>query len=112
MSITFNSSNSPSLSPSPPDNAKKKIKTVANLLNLNSVCIDQAFGFYKMALNRRLTHGRKNSHVIAACVYMVCRLELTPHILLDLSDIMSVNVYSLGQTYLRLTSALSIKVLT
>ena len=63
-----------------------------------------------MALNRRLTHGRKNSHVIAACVYMVCRLELTPHILLDLSDIMSVNVYSLGQTYLRLTSALSIKV--
>ena len=41
---------------------------------------------------------------------MVCRLELTPHILLDLSDIMSVNVYSLGQTYLRLTSALSIKV--
>lgn len=63
-----------------------------------------------MALNRRLTHGRKNSHVIAACVYMVCRLEFTPHILLDLSDVMQVNVYDLGKTYLKLSSMLCLKI--
>jgi transcription factor IIIB subunit 2 len=63
-----------------------------------------------MALNRRLTHGRKNSHVIAACVYMTCRLELTPHILLDLSDVMQVNVYELGRTYLKLSSILCINI--
>lgn len=92
------------------ENAKRKIKTVGNQLNLNSFCIDQAFSFYKMALNRRLTHGRKNSHVIAACVYMTCRLELTPHILLDLSDVMQVNVYELGRTYLKLSSTLCINI--
>jgi len=34
-----------------------------------------------MALQRQLTRGRKNTHVVAACVYMTCRTEGTPRIL-------------------------------
>lgn len=41
---------------------------------------------------------------------MVCRLELTPHILLDLSDVMQVNVYDLGKTYLKLSSILCLNI--
>jgi len=48
---------------------------------LNQHCIDTAFNFYKMALQRQLTRGRKNTHVVAACVYMTCRTEGTPRIL-------------------------------
>lgn len=89
-------------------NARQNIQTLASKLNLNPRCVDQAFGFYKVALSRQLTKGRKSTHVIAACVYMVCRKEETPHMLLDLSDILQISVYELGKTYLKLSSALCI----
>ena len=37
--------------------------------------------FYKMALNRQLTRGRKQAHNHAACVYITCRTEGTARIL-------------------------------
>ena len=33
----------------------------------------QAFYFFKLALSKHLTRGRKSTHVIAACVYITCR---------------------------------------
>lgn len=91
-------------------NAKRRIKTVCDQLRLNEHFIEMSFNFYKMALNRRLTHGRKHIHVIAACIYITCRSEGTPHMLLDLSDVSQVNVYELGRTYLKLTAALCITI--
>ncbi|KAG0414224.1 hypothetical protein HPB47_008652 [Ixodes persulcatus] len=61
--------------------ARRKIVQVAERLRLNQHCIDTAFNFYKMALTRHLTRGRRHSHVVAACIYMVCRIEGTPRIL-------------------------------
>ena len=52
-------------------------------LRLNQHCIDTAYNFFKMAVSRRLTRGRKTSHVVAACLYLVCRTEGTPRILAD-----------------------------
>ncbi|XP_054716876.1 transcription factor IIIB 90 kDa subunit-like [Uloborus diversus] len=89
-------------------NARRKIQDLCSKLNLNPRCVDTAFGFYKVALSRQLTRGRKSTHVVAACVYMVCRKEETPHMLLDLSDLLQVSVYELGKTYLKLSSALCI----
>ena len=91
-------------------NAKRRIKTVCDQLRLNEHFIDMAFNFYKMALSRRLTQGRKHIHVVAACIYITCRSEGTSHMLLDLSDVCQVNVYELGRTYLRMTAALCITI--
>ncbi|XP_074594815.1 brf RNA polymerase III subunit [Brevipalpus obovatus] len=88
------------------DRAKRRIREVGTSLNLNNYNIEVAFNFYKMALNKRLTCGRKNNHVIAACIYIACRLKQTDIMLLDLSDRVQVNVYELGRTYLKLASAL------
>uniref|UniRef100_A0A672FY21 Transcription factor IIIB 90 kDa subunit n=1 Tax=Salarias fasciatus TaxID=181472 RepID=A0A672FY21_SALFA len=84
------------------------ITTVGHQLQMSQHCLDTAFNFYKMALTRRLTSGRKAAHVIAACIYMVCRTEGTPHMLLDLSDLLQVNVYILGRTFLVLARELCI----
>lgn len=92
------------------ERARRRIKGVGSSLSLNNHCIDMAFNFYKMALSKRLTCGRKNNHVIAACVYITCRLEGTSHMLLDLSDLMQVNVYELGRAYLKLSCALCINI--
>lgn len=34
-----------------------------------------------MVVSKHLTRGRKTEHVIAACLYLVCRTEGTPRIL-------------------------------
>ncbi|KAM9708844.1 BRF1 general transcription factor IIIB subunit a [Menidia menidia] len=88
--------------------AKQHINTLGHQLQMNQHCLDTAFNFYKMALTKQLTRGRKASHVIAACIYMVCRTEGTPHMLLDLSDVLQVNVYVLGKTFLLLARELCI----
>ncbi|XP_021535563.1 transcription factor IIIB 90 kDa subunit isoform X3 [Neomonachus schauinslandi] len=61
-----------------------------------------------MAVSKHLTRGRKMAHVVAACLYLVCRTEGTPHMLLDLSDLLQVNVYVLGKTFLLLARELCI----
>ncbi|CAH1791724.1 unnamed protein product [Owenia fusiformis] len=91
-------------------NGKRKIQQLGGQLRLNSHCIDTAYNFFKMAVSRRLTRGRKTTHVVAACLYLVCRTEGTPHMLLDFSDQLQVNVYTLGRTYLQLSRELCINV--
>ncbi|KAM4723704.1 BRF1 general transcription factor IIIB subunit a [Anableps anableps] len=88
--------------------AKQHINTLGHQLQMNQHCLDTAFNFYKMALNKSLTRGRKSAHVMAACIYLVCRTEGTPHMLLDLSDILQVNVFVLGRTFLLLARELCI----
>lgn len=89
-------------------NAKRRISKLGNMMKLNQHCIDSAFTFFKMALNLNLTKGRKASLVDTACLYMVCRTEGTPHLLLDFSDVLQINVYALGRAFLRLSDALHI----
>ncbi|XP_004474980.2 transcription factor IIIB 90 kDa subunit isoform X1 [Dasypus novemcinctus] len=89
-------------------NGRRQIHHLGNQLQLNQHCLDTAFNFFKMAVGKHLTRGRRTAHVIAACLYLVCRTEGTPHMLLDLSDLLQVNVYVLGKTFLLLARELCI----
>lgn len=44
--------------------------------------------------------------VAATCVYIYCRQENKPYMLIDFSDQLSLNVYTLGATYLHLLRTL------
>ncbi|KAM4522087.1 transcription factor IIIB 90 kDa subunit-like [Odontesthes bonariensis] len=87
---------------------KRQILQLGSQLQLNQHCLDTAFNFFKLVVSKHLTRGRKTEHVIAACLYLVCRTEGTPHMLLDLSDLLQVNVYILGKTFLLLARELCI----
>ncbi|XP_029985031.1 transcription factor IIIB 90 kDa subunit-like [Sphaeramia orbicularis] len=87
---------------------KRQIQNLGSQLQLNQHCLDTAFNFFKMVVSKHLTRGRKTENVIAACLYLVCRTEGTPHMLLDLSDLLQVNVYILGKTFLLLARELCI----
>lgn len=91
-------------------NARKKIEALAHQHSLRRDRINMAFHFFKLALARHLTRGRKSTHVIAACVYITCRTEGTSHMLVDFSDVLQIDVYDLGRTYLRLSQALHINI--
>lgn len=83
--------------------ARKKIKALGQQLALRQDRIEMAFNFFRMALSRNLTRGRKSPLVIAACLYITCRTEGTSHMLIDFSEILQIDVYELGRTYLRLS---------
>ncbi|KAK9508679.1 hypothetical protein O3M35_006178 [Rhynocoris fuscipes] len=90
--------------------AKRAVSNLCQNLRLNQHCLDTAFNFYKMALSRHLTRGRKQSHLIAACVYITCRIEGTPHLLIDFSEVLQICAFELGRTYIKLSQALCINV--
>ena len=60
---------------------KRQIQQLGSQLQLNQHCLDTAFNFFKMVVSKHLTRGRKMAHIIAACLYLVCRTEGTPRIL-------------------------------
>ncbi|KAG8011570.1 Transcription factor IIIB 90 kDa subunit [Nibea albiflora] len=88
---------------------KRQIQQLGSQLQLNQHCLDTAFNFFKMVVSKHLTRGRKTEHVIAACLYLVCRTEGTPRILATSYTFRpSVNVYILGKTFLLLARELCI----
>lgn len=72
---------------------KRQIHHLGNQLQLNQHCLDTAFNFFKMAVSKHLTRGRKMTHVIAACLYLVCRTEGTPRILSQLCNLKVITWY-------------------
>lgn len=90
--------------------ARQGITHLCYQLHLNNHCIETACNFFKMALIRHLTRGRRNTHIYAACVYITCRTEGTSHLLIDISDVLQICCYELGRTYLKLSQALCINI--
>lgn len=91
-------------------NAKRRLMAVGASLGLGEHHVDQAHRWYTLALQHRFTRGRRANHIVAACLYIVCRLERTPHMLLDFSDLMQTSVYVLGGTFLRLVQLLNLSI--
>ena len=79
----------------------KQIQQLASRLNLTQHHVEAAKRLYNMAQDRNyelghdknFTQGRPTSHVIAAALYITCRLEKTPHLLIDFSDALQVILY-------------------
>lgn len=70
---------------------KRRINSVGHQLQMNQHCIDTAYNFYKLAVNKHLTRGRRTNHVVAACLYLVCRTEKTPRIQNEFKEILLYN---------------------
>ena len=47
--------------------------------------------------------------IAAAAIYIICRQEKHPFMLLDFSDVLSVNVFELGSVFLALCSILRLE---
>jgi transcription factor IIIB subunit 2 len=90
-------------------NGKRRLAAVAAALGLGDHHVEMAHRWFTLALQHQFTRGRRSNNIIASCLYIVCRLERTPHMLLDFSDILQTSVYSLGGTFLRLTQLLNLE---
>ncbi|CAL0322259.1 unnamed protein product [Lupinus luteus] len=68
----------------------------------------QALAFYRIALERKFTRGRKSELVQAACLYIAFRANDKPYLLIDFSNWLRTNVYVLGAVFLQLCRVLSL----
>lgn len=89
---------------------KRQIIALSDQLGLKQHCQDVAYNFFKMCVMQGITKGRKRDHVIGGCVYLACRTEGTPHMLIDVSDALQADVYEVGRTYLRISKLLCIAI--
>ncbi|OAJ41686.1 hypothetical protein BDEG_25246 [Batrachochytrium dendrobatidis JEL423] len=85
-------------------NGHRRIQEVANQpqIRMNERLVGHARRFFNVAVVNNFTKGRKSGNVVAACLYIVCRLEKTAHMLIDFADALSTNVYQVGATFLAL----------
>ncbi|XP_011079122.1 transcription factor IIIB 60 kDa subunit [Sesamum indicum] len=68
-----------------------------------------ALAFYTIAVERNFTRGRRKELVEAACLYISCRENKKPYLLIDFSEYLNINVYVLGAVFLQLCKLLSLE---
>ena len=90
------------------DNGRVKIASLAHAVRLPERYRDAAQRYYNLAVVNRFTRGRRSDHVAAVCLYAVCRTEKSSHMLIDFSDILQVNVFTIGATFLKLCRVLNL----
>ncbi|PPQ64030.1 hypothetical protein CVT24_008843 [Panaeolus cyanescens] len=91
-------------------NATKKMQSIANVLRLSDMVVLAATRMYTLAVEHKFTKGRKSMNVVAVCLYVACRQKETRnHMLIDFSDLLQVNVFELGHTYLQLVQTLNLR---
>jgi transcription initiation factor TFIIB len=68
-------------------------------INLPSACIEEAFSFYKKALEAGLIKGRSIKEMMIACVYITCKKTNTPRTLSEISKIVNGNEVFAARCY-------------
>eukprot|EP00397_Hematodinium_sp_SG-2012_P014651 GEMP01014899.1.p1 GENE.GEMP01014899.1~~GEMP01014899.1.p1 ORF type:complete len:755 (+),score=134.23 GEMP01014899.1:266-2266(+) len=83
------------------------LEGIANGLHLKSHLVEQGKRIFLLAVQRNFTKGRQTKLVCAACLYIVCRRDRSPHLLVDFSDVLQMSVKRIGQVYMKLVRLLN-----
>ncbi|WVR08952.1 hypothetical protein IAU60_006011 [Kwoniella sp. DSM 27419] len=85
-----------------------KIEGVGRQMHLSHNIIGGAKRFFSLAVDNKFNRGRRTEYIVASCLYLQCRLQKDAHMLIDFSERLSINVFELGATFLKLRSILSL----
>lgn len=91
------------------EKTRRRILSIAAVLNIAEHVSSEAVHFFKLALGQNFVKGRKSQHVVSACLYLACRMNKTQHMLMDFAEVICVNVFAIGATYLQLIRCICIK---
>jgi transcription factor IIIB subunit 2 len=90
--------------------AQKMATKMGSILNLEGSVVSAAQQLYKLVQSKNWIQGRSTSLVILACLYYVCRQNETGHLMIDFSDVLNIDVYSLSKMYLKLARDMNLEV--
>lgn len=89
---------------------KNTIASICSKLSLGSDHVERAFRWYKLCLQYSLSKGKSILYTLSACVYITCRQEATPHLLIDFSNALRIDMYKIGRVFLRLRNLLGVDI--
>ncbi|KAK8194269.1 transcription factor TFIIIB subunit brf1 [Zalaria obscura] len=93
------------------NNGRRELRSLAPRLNVPPNVEEVAFTIWKLATNLNFVQGRRTDEVAACCLYAACRRERDNTVLLmDISEILRVNVFALGDIYKDLCKKLMVEV--
>ena len=72
------------------------MESIASKLSLRTLIVEAGKRYYKLAYEKNFIQGRNTDEIAGVCLYIACRREKTPYLLIDFSDVLKVNVYKLG----------------
>ncbi|KAL9933286.1 hypothetical protein V8E36_008004 [Tilletia maclaganii] len=102
-------------------NALQNIRKMGNIWNLSESVILMAHRIFTLAMvgggewlrehsdPSNFVLGRKSDITVASCLYLACRYENRPLMLIDFADSIGENVFTLGRSYLKLTRMIHMK---
>lgn len=88
---------------------RRRIQDIASRLRLSAHFVDAAHRLFTIAVEKNFVQGRRTAHVVAACLYIACRQEKSQHMLIDFSDALQTNVFTLGTCFLKFRRLLGLK---
>lgn len=86
--------------------AQREIQKHASNMKLSQQHAEAALRLYNLAQQKNFIQGRRSILVIAAALYIVCRQKRAPYLLIDFADSFGVDVFSLGNIYVKLVKLL------
>ncbi|XP_061959072.1 transcription factor IIIB 60 kDa subunit-like isoform X4 [Populus nigra] len=92
------------------ERARDDMLNIKNGLGMgeNLGIVNQAMVYYRIAVERNFTRGRRTDQVQAACLYIACRENRKPYLLIDFSIYLQINIYVLGAVFLQLCKVLNL----
>jgi len=87
----------------------RKLSALAQALRLGDSIAESAHRFFTLAVSNGFVMGRRSPYVLASCTYVACRMAKLPTMLIDISDLLQVNVFIVGATYLKLVKELCLQ---
>ncbi|MBS3175986.1 hypothetical protein J4457_02000 [Candidatus Woesearchaeota archaeon] len=91
-------------------NALTHLGLISNSLGLPIRVEKEAASLYRMAAERNFTIARAMENVIAAAIYLSCRLDGSPKTLKEIANIAKVDKKILGKTYKLMARRLNIQI--
>jgi transcription factor IIIB subunit 2 len=82
------------------------LATNARAQNIDKPTVLQANQYHRMAQDYGFVRGRRTEYVVAVCLYLACRMREGPYMLIDFSALLGINLFVLGQVYLKFSQRL------
>lgn len=88
---------------------RNTIASICAKLSIGSEHLEPALRWYKLCLQYSMSKGKSILYTLSACVYISCRQEGTPHLLIDFSNELRLDMFRIGKVFLKLCSILGVE---
>lgn len=86
------------------------LETLCTNMSLPLSYAQMSYRWYKLALQHNLSKGKALLYTLSACVYITCRIEHLPVMIVDFSACLRISASGIGKMYKKLCKTLGIKV--